>query len=282
MGLWSILFGGSNRRIPASASASTSTAHSPTVIAGDGTFETEVVGESNYQDALWRAVRSAEVGESGYRYRTNAVLRSEPTNPYDRNTVQILIGDRVMGYLSREDAVQHAPLMARHGHSVSCPALICGGFLQSEGRASLGAWLDLLESETPHREVMARSTGVSEFRARNNPPTHGLFKGKHYTEYVEDIKALKRHDALEEALDLLNELIGAVEDEARAEGNGVAPWYYEQAAIVCRKRRDFQGEIAVLERYVAQSPAPGASPSALLERLEKARAKLTTETAKKS
>jgi len=277
MGLWSLLFGGSDRKAESATHAGSP--RTP-AIEGDGTFETEVVGESNYQDALWRAVGAADANERGYRHHTVALLRSEPTNPYDRNAVQVLIGDRVVGYLSREDAVTHKRLMASYGHAVTCPALIVGGFRQATGRASLGVWLDLLESEIPTGHASARSTGASEVLARSTPPAHGLFKGKHYTEYVEDIKALKRHDALEEALELLNALIDAVEDEARVEGRGVAPWYYEQAAIVCRKRRDFSGEVAVLERFASQQSAPGASPSVLLERLEKARTKLASEAAK--
>ena len=278
MGLWSLFFGGSNQR---TQDASFRSGQRPSAtIKGDGTFETEVVGESNYQDALWRTVSSAEASERGYRYRTSATLRSEPSNPYDRNAVQVLIDSRLVGYLSREDAVEHRDLMASHGHSVDCPALIAGGFRTPTGRASLGVWLDLLESELPAVSTSARSTGTSDFLARSTPPTHGLFKGKHYTAYVEDIKSLKRHDALEEVLELLNHLMDAVEDEARAEGHGVAPWYYEQAAIVCRKRRDFSGEVGVLERFAAQTASPGASPSVLLERLEKARAKLAAEDAK--
>lgn len=277
MGLRSFLFRGSDQQVPAGSNGGGMPRAS--VIEGDGTFETEVVGESNYQDALWRAVSAAEPTERGYRHRTVALLRSEPTNPYDRNAVQVLIDNRLVGYLSREDAVAHKPLMASHGHSARCPALIVGGFQQSSGRASLGVWLDLLEADVPPARAYASasSTGTSAFLARDAPPTQGLFKGKHYTQYVEDIKALKRHNALEEALELLLSLLDAVEEEANAEGRGVAPWYYEQAAIVCRKRRDFAGEVAILERFAAQPAAPGASPPVLLERLDKARTKLTNE-----
>lgn len=69
----------------------------------------------------------------------------------------------------------------------------------------------------------------------------------------------------------MQELIKAVEAESRAEKWGVAPWYYEQLAIIYRKRKDYLKEIEVLERFAKQKHAPGASTPKLLERLEKAR-----------
>ena len=73
------------------------------------------------------------------------------------------------------------------------------------------------------------------------------------------------------------ELIDATEEEARSRGMGVAPWFYEQLAIIYRKRRDFVAEVAILERYALQSPAPGAGPTKLAERLKKARALAASE-----
>jgi hypothetical protein len=91
---------------------------------------------------------------------------------------------------------------------------------------------------------------------------------------VEDLKALKRHEAHDAALELLGHLIDAVEEEARETGVGVAPWYYEQYAIVCRKERDFLAEIQVVERYAAQSHGDAGPRPELLARVEKARERL--------
>ena len=54
-------------------------------------------------------------------------------------------------------------------------------------------------------------------------------------------------------------------------GWGVAPWYYEQLAIIYRKMKNFQAEIDILERYKKQEKAPGIGPSKLAARLIKAR-----------
>jgi pimeloyl-ACP methyl ester carboxylesterase len=42
-------------------------------------------------------------------------------------------------------------------------------------------------------------------------------------------------------------------------------------AIIHRKRKDYQNEVAILERFANQKHAPGVKPQKLLERLEKAR-----------
>src|SRR5687767_984356 len=55
----------------------------------------------------------------------------------------------------------------------------------------------------------------------------GSWNGRHYTEYVETVKILKREGRLNEALTLLEHLVDATEQEADAMNWGVAPWYYE-------------------------------------------------------
>ena len=97
----------------------------------------------------------------------------------------------------------------------------------------------------------------------------GFYNGKHYTEYVDKVEALKRADNLDKAEKLLLELVDAVEEEARAEGYGVAPWYYEQLAIVYRKQKNYKGERTILERYAGQRHALGATGPKLIKRLEK-------------
>jgi len=97
----------------------------------------------------------------------------------------------------------------------------------------------------------------------------GSYKGEHYTEYVDKVKGLKRAGNLDKVEKLVLGLVDAVEKEARAEGHGVAPWYYEQLAIVYRKQKRYKAEIAILERYARQRHAPGATGRKLIERLEK-------------
>lgn len=97
----------------------------------------------------------------------------------------------------------------------------------------------------------------------------GFYKGKHYTKYVDEVKSLMRDNRLDDAERLLLELVNATETEARSEGFGVAPWYYERLAVLYRKKKDAAAEIAILERFSRQKHAPGAKPPKLLARLEK-------------
>lgn len=101
----------------------------------------------------------------------------------------------------------------------------------------------------------------------------GSVDGDHYTDHVERVKQLKREKKHQEAIDLLSKLVDATENESKeaGEGWGVAPWYYEQLAILYRKENRYDDEIAILERYGRQPKAPGAGPGKLAERLKKAR-----------
>lgn len=99
----------------------------------------------------------------------------------------------------------------------------------------------------------------------------GLVDGRHYTTYVDAVLDLKRRAALEAAEQLLLRLVAATEAEARAEHLGVAPWYYEQLAIIYRKQRAHAKELGILERYEQQAKAPGAGPGQLAARLAKLR-----------
>jgi hypothetical protein len=102
----------------------------------------------------------------------------------------------------------------------------------------------------------------------------GFFRGKHYSAYPNEVRALKRQGQFEAAEDLLLALVEAAEAEARAEKWGVAPWYYEQLAIMYARRKETQKELAILERYESQHHAPGAMPPKLAERLARVRERI--------
>lgn len=101
----------------------------------------------------------------------------------------------------------------------------------------------------------------------------GMYDGKHYTNYVEEIRELKREGKNEEAIDLLLHLIDVIEEEAKIEECGPAPWYYEQLAILYRKTKQPQLEHDILRRYIdfcEEYGAPnGATHGKLLQRYEK-------------
>lgn len=94
-----------------------------------------------------------------------------------------------------------------------------------------------------------------------------MVDGVHYLELVEPIKQLKREDRLEEALVLCYKAIEAAEGAAGM--REPAPWYTEQAAIVHRKLRQRDEEIAVLKRWLAKCPKFRRGGSRIADRLAK-------------
>lgn len=93
----------------------------------------------------------------------------------------------------------------------------------------------------------------------------------HRTNYADMVKQFKKEKKHDKAIKLLNSLIEATENESKESGLGVAPWYYEQLAIIYRKEKDIDKEIEILERYQNQIKSPGAKPQKLKERLDKAK-----------
>lgn len=122
-------------------------------------------------------------------------------------------------------------------------------------------------------KVRESSAGAGDAKTQptRSPGQAGYVDGRHFTEYVETVKSLKREGQYDAALHLLKRLIAATEAESGRSGMGVAPWYYEEAAKIYRRRKEYEQEVSVLERYMGKVHAPGASKPRLMERLEKAR-----------
>ncbi len=96
----------------------------------------------------------------------------------------------------------------------------------------------------------------------------GFYQGKHYTDYVDQVRALKRDELrMAEAEELLIGLIDAVEAESAARRVAMAPWYTEQLAMIYHKQRRYAAELAILERYDRAARTP-----MFTERIVRARA----------
>lgn len=94
--------------------------------------------------------------------------------------------------------------------------------------------------------------------------------GRHYTEWVEPVKELKRKGKLDEAERILLACVAATEREDEITKWGVAPWYYEQLAIVYRGQGRIDDEIKILQRYDKLRHGKGEGANKLSSRLEKA------------
>lgn len=139
------------QRGPETPAASTPGAvkNRPLVWPSKGEFACEVVGESNYQDAIGRALTVASKQSDDTPLL--ALLTPESANKHDRNAVSVTIGGALVGYLSRDFAPVYRERLKAEGMGlvpVYCHAQITGGFQMEDGRrASFGVELDIDEFE---------------------------------------------------------------------------------------------------------------------------------------
>ncbi len=109
----------------------------PITLSGERTVA--VVGESHHQDALLTISGGAR-HYGGVELEVVAQLIPDPENPYDPNAVEVCIDGLVVGYFSRDDAVQLRPVIEDsldlHGQA-TCPGTIRGGWDRGRGEAGL-------------------------------------------------------------------------------------------------------------------------------------------------
>ena len=120
-------------------------------------------------------------------------------------------------------------------------------------------------------EILFQLLGPKGKKYEYSPPKSRT--GGHYTDYVEHVKQLNAEKRNEEAITLLLKLVDETEKEAKSQGEGwgVAPWYYEQLAILYRKEKQYDNEVELLERYESQPKALATGHDKLANRLKKAR-----------
>lgn len=164
---------GADRRAVASAPALVVPPPAPNVVLLGGRHDLEVVGESQYQDNLWRMIGGRR--DDRVRVEVQAVLLAEPDNPYDPNAITVLIDGAKVGYLCREDAKAYRPgllaLGARHRALIALAGVVVGGGMRQDGPGLLGVRLShdpadfgLTEIAPPPPAALAGSmrTGLTE------------------------------------------------------------------------------------------------------------------------
>lgn len=246
------------------------------------------VGESHYQKELNR-ICGGKVRD-GHHLPVIATLVPEPRNPHDPNAVGVIVNGLKVGHLDRKKAAAlQRPIIetaASRGKPVGCRALIVGGWDRGRNdQGHFGIKLYFNDKELLPQPAKQKS---SKRRSSTPPPPQGdssragrlwatgampdgVVHDRHFTEWVETVKQLKREDRLDEAIQLLRQCADATEDEAEVTGLAPAPWYFEQLAICFRKQRDFDAEVAILERFVMAPLAQPNIPDKLIDRLAKAR-----------
>ena len=104
-----------------------------------GRYDTEVKGESHYQDYLEEIFAED--------YETEATLILDDFNEYDENAVEVEVEWGTVGYLSRSDAKKYRKAIAKLGYPDAvgvCGCKFIGGYEKDDGEiASIGVVLDL-------------------------------------------------------------------------------------------------------------------------------------------
>jgi hypothetical protein len=129
------------------------------VLTGDD--DLEVVGESNYQPALWAICASSS--PQRVRHPVNAVLVPEPQNMHDSNAIAVYIGASIVGYLDRQTAALYGPalqgLMAEHDAHIGLSGVVVGGGYYNGEPGRLGVWLEHDSVDFGMRPVGRSSAG---------------------------------------------------------------------------------------------------------------------------
>jgi hypothetical protein len=140
-----------------------------------GAEDLDVVGESYYQDNLWRLVDSWPRQER-VRKEILAVLAAEDNNPHDPEAISVWIRTLKVGHLSRENAHRYRPgLLAQqqaHGQPIALSGVIVGGGIRADGLGKLGVFLShnpadfgFLRRPLPPPPEPAVRTGLSDVLA---------------------------------------------------------------------------------------------------------------------
>lgn len=235
------------------------------------------------RESITRLVERLDPDDNGY-LELDGVIQREPDNPVDPHAVIVLVEGERVGYLPGFVAkdVDLSSSGAQPARVQIFTQLLEKG-LRVEAWAWLGTgtpkwqWSDskrpplspTAKNVAQHRgrdqmvkEALAEGgTRAAQFKA-------GMVDGLHYLQAVEPIKQLKRDGRLEEALALCYKAIQGAENAARREMTSPPPFYTEQAAIIHRKLKQRDEEIAVLQRYVDACP-PKYKDSGIRSRLEK-------------
>jgi hypothetical protein len=112
-------------------------------------YSVDVVGESNYQQALEQLAGGRT--KDGVNVAKKATLVLEGSNPHDPLAVRVDIDGVKVGYLARPSARAHRQTLESAGtphRNATCPALITGGWDRGQkGRGHFGVKLDLCHME---------------------------------------------------------------------------------------------------------------------------------------
>lgn len=274
-----------DRLAPAVRRSSPSTSEvTATLFTGRQTLE--VVGESHYQQHLWRLVGGKQ---DGVRHPVVAVLLPEPSNKYDANAIQVQIDGGVVGYLGRDDAADYVDrvneIMRATGQAVALEGTVVGG-----SSNMLGVFLRHDPSDFLTGSEATKGSALSWYEELPDGDRPAIAKLRELL--AVELDALSRHfqfnelesrlyrsrDLYDEALAEYDEVCGQHDAEMDAICAAfVEAWSeipqlptYRQMAIRHQKAKDWEAVLRWVERGLALYGTKAARQDAV-EDLEKRR-----------
>ncbi|GAA4674597.1 hypothetical protein GCM10023197_32740 [Gordonia humi] len=266
----------------------------PVVASSDATIVTraksvdvddvEVVGESYYRQAFADLFIRAGKPLGGVTWY-QAVLVAEPDNPHDENAVAVSVDGHKVGHIPADLAptIQRDVRAAnRRGEQVCVAARIwaaCDDATWS-ARVTLDPteepepeWRYVDEPHWPGRispDGAERLTDSGSLRQYERYRAALIVHGRAVDDYRPDVAQARADGDPARALAILGECIDAAERAAAIVFAKPDQWPTEQAATIYRGLKDYDAEVAVLERYFAASP-DHAGTKGLRTRLTRAR-----------
>jgi hypothetical protein len=202
-------------------------------------------------------------------------LEREPTNRHDRNAIAVI------GHWTAPNGGRH---QGRLGY---VPAETAAEIAEAYPEGPLGAKIWRLfrpsEDKSPGiRMNIGCSMQVYENGQARQPRserrgTYRTSDQRSLASVQDEIRALKSIGNWEEAERQLVQYIAIMEADVRTRPVLVIPWFYEQLAMLYRRRKVYQKEVALLEHFLQLPHERNATTQRLLERLPKAQALLAKQ-----
>lgn len=221
-------------------------------------------------------------GERGYMEAV-ATLQPDPGNPVEKNVIEVIVDGFRVGcmFAGASKLIRERTMDSLNAH-YQLHTLRDGGNVRAKAFVWLNTtypdWKYTEQSPAPlTRDEKSKADeagqqkivrdGLKAGGERQKEFENALVGGVHYLELVEPIKQLKREGRLREALKLCYVAIESAEKDKS--GGSPAPHYTTEAAIVHRKLKERDEEIAVLKRWLAASSKKHRDGSSIAERLAK-------------
>ena len=177
-------------------------------------------------------------------------FQQDPDNKYDRKAIKV-IGCNKGFFGTKRRFIGYVPKEVAH-------RIIDGDFLSHIVPILLKTYIGYDD----YVEILFQILGPKEKKAEFL---------KTSTDPIEQINGYVLQKDYNQAITLLVTLIASEEKRAKKTREGVAPWFYERLAVIYRKQKQYEDEVAILERFERQTETIGALRGKLADRLIKAR-----------